>query len=126
MDSKYGTFAKKLFREQGRDAYKSAPLEGIRVHLTNSSAPMYLVGGMGPGMTGADNRSYWLVQQSGNTAKILLYVGTGCVQIEANATRGYRNVWTRWQAAGSATIEEYRWNGRTYKLYRKYNDRIAW
>ena len=126
MDSEYGAFARKLFREQGRDPYKSAPLRGVRVVLTDSGGPTYLVGGSDTVMTGADNRWYWLVQQSGDNANILLYIGTGCVQIESNTTRGYRNVWTRWQTAGSATVREYRWNGRTYKLYRKYNDRNAW
>ena len=127
MDSDEATFARKLFREQGRDPYKSAPLPGVSVTLADvNGATWYLVGGTGTPMTGADHRWYWLVQQSGGSAKILLYVGTGCVQIESKATLGYKNVWTRWQTAGDALVREYRWNGHAYTLFRKYHDHKAW
>lgn len=121
MDSEQGKFAKQYFRDHGLGPYRSAPLHGLRVTLTNSGDRTYLVGGATP-MTGGDNRWFWLVQESGDGhAKILLYVGTGCVQIEQNMSGGYRNVWTCWQTAGSkAIIREYQWDGDHYTLIRKY------
>ena len=127
MDSDEATFARKLFREQGCDPYESVPLRGVSVPLADvNGVTWYLVGGTGTPITGADHRWYWLVQQSGGSAKILLYVGTGCVQIESKATLGYRNVWTRWQTAGYAIVREYRWNGQAYTQFRRYTDHKAW
>lgn len=108
-------------REQGKDPYGDAPLEGVRVPLTALGGRTYLVGGMGP-MTGGDNRWYWLVQESGSNATTLLNVGTGCIHIDSRITRGYRNIETEWQAAGYRIVREYRWNGHTYNLVREHRE----
>jgi len=118
MNSKDAALARKLMREQGKDLYRDAPLEGMRVRLTVSGDPAYLVGGMGP-MTGGDNRWYWLVQQSRSRASILLQAATGCVHIDNRTTGGYRDVATEWQAAGCRVVREYRWNGKSYTLFRE-------
>jgi hypothetical protein len=64
MDSESGKFAKQYFRDHGLDPYRSAPLYGFLVKLTDSGDRTYIVDGAGP-MSGADNRWYWLVQESG-------------------------------------------------------------
>lgn len=126
MDSEQGKFAKQYFRDHGLDPYRSAPLRGVRVTLTNSGDRNYLVGGSTP-MTGGDNRWFWLVQGSADGhAKILLYVGASCVQVEQNTSGGYRNVWTRWQTAGKATIREYQWDGHHYRLVKRYATKSMW
>jgi hypothetical protein len=120
MDSEPGKFAKKYFRDQGLDPYRSAPLRGVRVRLTDSGDRTYFVGGGTP-MTGGDSGWFWLVQQTDDGhAKILLYVETGCVQIERSTSGGYRDIWTGWQTLGNGIVREYRWYGNRYKLKRKY------
>jgi hypothetical protein len=126
MDSQQGEFARKYFRDQGLDPYRAAPLSGVRIKLTNSGDRTYLVGGGMP-MTGGDNRWYWLVQESGaGHARILLYVGTSCVQIERSMTGGYRNIWTRWQTAGDGVIREYQWNGDRHDLRKTQSTKNIW
>jgi hypothetical protein len=121
MNSKGAAFARKVMREEGKDPYLSAPLSGIRVHITPSGGPTYLVGGSGP-MTGGDNRWFWMVQQSGGAAKVLLTVSTGCVHIDRKSTRGYRDIETEWSVPGYRLVREYRWDGHVYKLHREYHD----
>ena len=126
MDSEQGKFAKEYFRNHGLDPYRSAPLHGVDVRLTDSGDRTYLVGGSGP-MTGGDERWFWLVQEfEDGRAKILLYLGTSCVQIEQDMSGGYRDVWSRWQTTGKAIVREYQWDGQRYKLKRKYTSRNVW
>ena len=114
MDSRQAAPARKFFREEGKDPYQAAPLHPLLVHLKDGSRT-FLVGGEMP-LTGGDNRWFWLVEQSGHRAKILLFVATGCVHIDQNATGGYADIQTEWQAAGFRLIRTYKWNGRMYIL----------
>jgi hypothetical protein len=121
MNSKEATPARKMMREEGNDPYLSAPLSGIRVHITDSGGPTYLVGGSSP-LTGGDNRWFWMVQQSGEAARVLWFEGTGCVHIGRKSTRGYRDIETEWEVPGYRIVREYRWDSHVYKLHREYRE----
>lgn len=121
MDSREAAFARKYFREQGKDPYRAAPLQGLPVRLTDSGGRAYLVGGSTP-MTGADNRWYWLVQQTGQNARILLHVTTGCVLVSSKTSHGYRNVQTAWQVPGRQVLREYRFDGHAYQLHSEHEN----
>jgi hypothetical protein len=121
MSSAEAAFARNYLREQGKDPYRSAPLQGVRIHLSDSGGHAYLVSGTTP-MTGADNRWYWLVQESEQKATVLLFVATGCVHIGSETSHGYRNVQTTWEVPGRKVVREYRFDGQTYKLRRERTD----
>lgn len=72
-----------------------------------------------PPMAGADNTWFWIVRQSGNEAKILLWAGANCVSIERSSNLGFRDIQTEWSSASESITEAYSFDGTAYKLTKR-------
>jgi hypothetical protein len=92
-------------------------LKGTTVHLSNSSSRFFIVVGDSP-LSGADNTWFWIVQESGQNATVLLWAGANCLRIKSTRTLGFRDVVAEWSSASEMRTEIYKFDGKSYRLHR--------
>ncbi len=87
------------------------------VHLGPPNETDLLVAGIFP-VTGADNDWYWVVRSTPNP-RVLLWVGCLSVKLLTRKTNGYRDVSTNWSSPQQDLDRVYRFDGSTYKLWKR-------
>ncbi len=93
-------------------------LKGTTVHLSNSPSRFFVVMGSELPLSGVDNTWFWIVQETGQNATVLLWAGANCLHIESTKTHGYRDVLVRWSVAAGTKTDIYKFDGTSYKLRR--------
>ncbi len=118
MDSKEGRTARDNAREYGVDPYADAPLYGIRFDVAGRAHEIYVVGGgMSDRMnlTGGDNRWYWVVERTGQSAVVLLFAHTGCLRMSGKVTNRYHEIEADWRSTTMEGYQRYAFDGLKYK-----------
>ena len=93
-------------------------LTGTTVHLSNSPSRFFIVMGGVPPLSGVDNTWFWIVQESGQNATVLLWAGANCLHIKSTRTLGFRDVVAEWSSAAASKTEIYKFDGKSYRLQR--------
>ena len=110
-----GDFAEAA-KEEGKTFDPSSLFIGTRVHLADTSDVFFIVMGRTTSLTGADNDWFWIVRQSGNRGRVLLFVGTTCIKIRPAKTFGYDDITATWYSASYIVTDTYKFNGKSYAL----------
>lgn len=124
MDTKEGKEAQQSATAEAKKLAPEELLEGTQVHLTASRELFFAVMGSYP-LSGADNTWFWLVRKSGKSASILLFAGASCLTFSQRKTLGYADVVTTWSSAAVTVTQTYRYDGRSYKLWRTKSRRVG-
>jgi hypothetical protein len=115
MNSEEGKHGLALAAAHHTELVPAGVLKGAPVQLSNSRGQFFIVMGSG-WLNGADNTSFWIVRQSGHRARVLLWTGAICVNIEPRKTRGYNDVESDWSSPQDHISKIYKFNGKSYKL----------
>jgi len=91
-------------------------LIGVSIQLSNNRSRYFILKSETDPITGGDNTWFWIVRQSGDQAKTLLWMGANCIEILPARTHGYRDIVAHWSSAAVTKTEIYKFDGRTYKL----------
>ena len=92
-------------------------LTGTTVHLSNSPSRFFIVMGGVPPLSGVDNTWFWIVQESGQNATVLLWAGANCLHIKSTKTLGFKDVVVEWSSAAGTKTDIYKFDGKSYRLH---------
>jgi hypothetical protein len=91
-----------------------------RVRLTSSNDLAYIVEGAGNPVTGGDNDWFWIVGTVASKPKVVLFCGALNLAIMPGAHNSLQDVRCTWESpGGDGFIEDYRFNGQRYVMFRK-------
>jgi len=88
------------------------------VHLGPAKEIDLVVYGISP-MTGGDNDWFWIVLSARKNPKVVLFAGGSSLEVMSSRTNGYRDIRSGWASASQASTKIYKFNGRTYKLWKE-------
>jgi len=90
------------------------------VKLTASGDLAYVVEGVGAPVTGGDNDWFWVLETVDSRAKVVLFCGALNVEIMPVAHNSLQDIRCSWESpGGDGFIDDYRFNGRRYVLFKK-------
>jgi hypothetical protein len=123
MNTKEGKDALESSRAENTELVPERLLTGTTAKLSDSRELVFVVVGSSP-LSGADNTGFWIVQQSGKNARILLFVGANCLNVSRSRTLGYRDIVSTWASAGVAVTQTFSYDGKSYKLRQRRSHQI--
>ena len=81
-----------------------------------SFAILHRHGGVPP-LSGVDNTWFWIVQDSGQNATVLLSGRGKLLHIKSTKTLGFKDVADRWPSAAGTKTDIYKFDGKSYRLH---------
>lgn len=88
------------------------------IHLAQSHETALLVLGVPP-MCGVDNAWFWIVLSPRIRPKLVLFAGGNSVELMNTRSSGYADIRSRWSSPQETCTRVYRFNGRSYRLWKK-------
>jgi len=90
------------------------------VRLTSSDDFAYIVEGVGAPVTGGDNDWFWVVQTVASKPTVVLFCGALNVEIMPVVHNSLQDIRCTWESpGGDGFIDDYRFNGQKYVLFKK-------
>lgn len=90
----------------------------VEIHLSESNEVALLVLGIGP-MHGADNAWFWIVLSPTVKPRVALFATGESVELMHSRTRDYADIRSRWSSPRDTCTRSYRFNGKSYRLWKE-------
>lgn len=103
------------------DAAQDDPARLFRaaeVHLAGPEETDLVVIGVPP-MSGADAGWFWIVRETRNGPRVVLFTGANTLELAGSATNGYRDILTTWSSAAETQETTFHFDGKIYRGFEK-------